>query len=495
MSLTNKFSALRSRLSKGPLQQGNFVRNVLTVATGTALAQAITIAAMPILSRMYSPAAFGLLATFVVLCDTAYQVACLGYQGSIVLPKRDQSAHTLWVSCICIGIASCILAEVVFLMQGERIAAWLGNPELEEWLWLVPVVMLIMVAFETTTYWCTRHKKFGQISTGIVSNRLAAVGTQLALGAVSATAAPSGLLIGNVFGSLTGLSVISAQGMRNMPAHYWKNLRLRRIFLLLHRYRHFPGYGLLSNLFAAAGRALPVICLGYFFTPAIVGFFAMSNRLVTAPIQLLSKAVVQVFYERANRANVDGNLGELTAGLYERMVALIMTPMGLLGLAAPDLIAVLLGGQWIQSGVFMQWLVIWLFFVATISPLHKIFLILERQRELAVINVVLFLVSAAALIAGGFSDDATLAIAFFAIASSFVRVGQALRVMFITGASIRTVPSTILKELLLATPFFLAMAATRFFFENTLIVSGAFMSLIILFAGLRAKKIIKPGRI
>ena len=172
-----------------------------------------------------------------------------------------------------------------------------------------------------------------------------------------------------------------------------------------------------------------------------------------------------------------------------------MTPMGLLGLAAPDLIAVLLGGQWIQSGVFMQWLVIWLFFVATISPLHKIFLILERQRELAVINVVLFLVSAAALIAGGFSDDATLAIAFFAIASSFVRVGQALRVMFITGASIRTVPSTILIELLLATPFFVAMAATRFFFENTLIVSGAFMSLIILFAGLRAKKIIKPGRI
>jgi len=26
-------------------------------------------------------------------------------------------------------------------MQGERIALWLGNPELEELLWLVPAVM------------------------------------------------------------------------------------------------------------------------------------------------------------------------------------------------------------------------------------------------------------------------------------------------------------------------------------------------------------------
>ena len=96
---------------------------------------------MPHLSRIYSPAAFGLLATFVVLCDTACQIGCLRHRGSIVLPKRDRSAHTLWVPCICIGIASCILAEVVFLMQGERIALWLGNPELEELLWLVPAVM------------------------------------------------------------------------------------------------------------------------------------------------------------------------------------------------------------------------------------------------------------------------------------------------------------------------------------------------------------------
>jgi lipopolysaccharide exporter len=233
--------------------------------------------------------------------------------------------------------------------------------------------------------------------------------------------------------------------------------------------------------------------LGYFFTPAIVGFFAMAYRLVGGPVQLLTSALIIVFYERANRAKIDGNLGDLTAGLYQRLAALLMTPMGLLGIAAPDLVSALLGDQWVQAGVYLQWLVIWLFCFASTSPLSKIFFILNRQRELAAINIARFLISAGALMAGGLSGDATVAVAFFAVFSSLVHIGEGLRVMVITGAPFRTILVAIAKEFVLAIPFLIAMLSVRYFSASNLVVSGAFLALLALFAALRLKAIIRPN--
>jgi O-antigen/teichoic acid export membrane protein len=167
--------------------------------------------------------------------------------------------------------------------------------------------------------------------------------------------------------------------------------------------------------------------------------------------------------------------------------------MGLLGIAAPDLVSALLGDQWVQTGVYLQWLVIWLFCFASTSPLSRIFFILNRQRELAAINIVRFLVSAGALIAGGLSGNATMAVAFFTLFSSLVHIGEGLRVMVITGAPVRTIPVAIAKELVLAIPFLVAMLSVRYLSASNLIVSGAFLALLALFAVLRLKTIIRPS--
>lgn len=46
------------------LTSGQFVRNVATLAAGTAAAQAIAMVFSPIITRLYGPEAFGLLAIF-----------------------------------------------------------------------------------------------------------------------------------------------------------------------------------------------------------------------------------------------------------------------------------------------------------------------------------------------------------------------------------------------------------------------------------------------
>ncbi len=49
--------------------KGEFTRNVLTLMTGTTIAQAIPIAISPILTRIYTPQDFGVYALFVSIGD------------------------------------------------------------------------------------------------------------------------------------------------------------------------------------------------------------------------------------------------------------------------------------------------------------------------------------------------------------------------------------------------------------------------------------------
>ena len=480
---------LKSLLTRGPLREGRFVRNVLTILAGTAFAQAISLAVMPILARLFAPEDFGLLATFAALSNMLAMFACMSYQGAIILPKRQEAAFTLWITCIIMSVLMSMVFGVLIWLLDTNIVDWLGNPALLSWLWLVPVSVAAWGIFESTSLWCTRNKNFADISTAMVKRRLALSGSQLALGLASATRSASGLIIGQVFGELTGVAVIARKALQHTPQRYWNSVRWQRISVLLHRYRRFPLYDLASSFAAALSRAMPVIVLGIFFNPAIVGFFAMANRLVAAPMQLGVTSITRVFFERANRARLAGNLDTMTAEVYRRLVVILMTPLALLAIAAPDLIVVLLGANWEESGYYLRWLALWFFFVSTASPLHRLFAVLERQDELAIINGLLFIVSTVALVIGGILDDARTALALFTTSASIVWFIQCLRVLRIAGVSATTLGSILIREVLQALPYAAAMLAIQAFVDNRLVICAAAVGIGSIFAAARLRNI------
>ena len=72
--------------------QSRFVRNVAAVATGIAAAQAISLAFMPFLTRLYGPEAFGALAAFTAVVNIITPLATLGYANAIVMPETEEGA-------------------------------------------------------------------------------------------------------------------------------------------------------------------------------------------------------------------------------------------------------------------------------------------------------------------------------------------------------------------------------------------------------------------
>ena len=112
----------------------SFTANVLTLTTGTAVAQAITIVATPILVRIYTPKDFGLLAVLTTITGTVSIVASWRYETAIVLPDNDEDAVNLLVLCIMIALGMTGLSLLVIGLFHQQITFWLKEPELEPWL-------------------------------------------------------------------------------------------------------------------------------------------------------------------------------------------------------------------------------------------------------------------------------------------------------------------------------------------------------------------------
>ena len=74
------------------LKPSESTKNILTLMSGTVLAQAIPIAITPILSRIYTEEDFGILAIYVSIATIVSVIATGRYEMAILLPREDEDA-------------------------------------------------------------------------------------------------------------------------------------------------------------------------------------------------------------------------------------------------------------------------------------------------------------------------------------------------------------------------------------------------------------------
>src|ERR1700729_1649505 len=107
MLMSRSFSRFMDRW----LPRGGFARSVSIVAGGTAMSQAIAVAASPVLTRIYHPADFGGLQVFISLMALALVAASGRYEVALLLPEDEQSAiDILGVAVVCVCLTAAVAA-------------------------------------------------------------------------------------------------------------------------------------------------------------------------------------------------------------------------------------------------------------------------------------------------------------------------------------------------------------------------------------------------
>jgi O-antigen/teichoic acid export membrane protein len=223
-----------------------------------------------------------------------------------------------------------------------------------------------------------RSKQYSCLATTRVRQSIVQVTCQLILGAVGIGS--FGLVGGDLLGKLDAAAVLSR---RTWAAHagWFHGVTLRRLGGVVRRYRRFPLYSSWAALVNAAATWLPGILLAQLFGLHVVGWFALSQRILTTPLTLFSESVAKVYF--AECAELRRGSPERLLPLFWKTVwcqaALAVCAVVLIALPAPFLFAWLFGPAWEAGGWYV---VAWSFMAAAkcISyPLGATLDVLERQ--------------------------------------------------------------------------------------------------------------------
>ena len=94
------------------LPGGAFARHVVTLASGTAMGQLLLVLALPVLTRLYSPADYGALAVYSATLTVLLVLVSLRFEVAIPLPEDDQVAGSLLALSL-LSLAAVTLVVIV----------------------------------------------------------------------------------------------------------------------------------------------------------------------------------------------------------------------------------------------------------------------------------------------------------------------------------------------------------------------------------------------
>ena len=277
--------------------QSASVRNVLKLAGGTAGSQVIIVAAAPILTRLYGPDSFGLLATFASILALLNVVSSLRYELAIAVPEDDAEAVALVWLCFVLVAISTVFTALGVAMLGDTLVGWLHQPALKPLLWLLPVCLFLTGLYQPLSYWAIRRKQFGLLAQTKFSQSIIGVVTNL----VAAPLGTIGLLLGQIISLCSGIKQLF-----NDIAYSSASLKMSR--KLFNSYRDIGLPSILSGLINTAGSQIPILLIAGYYDTSDLGVLSLMQRLALLPATLVAKATSQVFLQRIG---VSKSLSEL----------------------------------------------------------------------------------------------------------------------------------------------------------------------------------------
>lgn len=355
-------------------RRGGFMRAVLVLVSGTALAHALTALALPFLSRLYQPADFGLLAVFSGLLSILSVSACLRYELAIPLATDDDEAMGLLaLSLICAAGISALLA-VPILLAPDQIASLLGQPLLEPYLLLLVPGTALAGGFSALQFWYVRQQRFALLARTRVAQSAAAASTQIGFGWAGLT--PLGLLLGYMLN--VGIACLSLGGslIRQRSPLPWG-----RLSALAASYSRFPKYSTLEALANTAAIQIPIIMIAAQANAAEAGYLMLALYVMQAPMALIGGAISQVYLSRAADENRLGRLATFTTEVLSGLCKTGLGPLLMAAVVSPLAFSIVFGPQWDRAGWLVVWMTPWFMLQFITVPISTALHVTGRQKQ------------------------------------------------------------------------------------------------------------------
>lgn len=351
------------------------IRKVTTLLAGNVLAQIVhVVTILVVVAGFFDPADFGAYAVAMSFVGILSSVACLRYELGIVSTRVDAAAANLAVASAGIAIAISLfgfwLVGPLIEFFGSRISLGTSAP-------MIASLVLFKALEQVSGSLLVRREAYLQYS---VLRVLQALIVLAGFSVVAGSGATSGGMLLTTMASyfifaLCGFVIAARNGSL-------RGVRLARMRSVLRSNQDFLKYSTPQTLIdSALGHGINFV-LAVFAGANIVGYYNFMQRIIKAPLALLSGAVSQVLFRfcAANRddpARVSGVL----ARTYRYVVGGLVAALLFFFLAHEFFEYLPFADRWGGLRDYVLPLTVWMLSSFLLSPFATLPVVYGRQRE------------------------------------------------------------------------------------------------------------------
>lgn len=353
------------------LPKGEFSCNVTILATSSAFAQGISIVAVPVLTRLYTPADYGIVALFNSVMAILMVVATLRYEWAIPNPKKDEDAINLFVVCFIVMVGATILTASIIMLFFDKFENFHNFSTIKPYLWLIPLYILGVATYQILNAWAIRKKSFKPIAKTRISQSMSSSIISIGLGFFKN--GPLGLLLGGLVGQTAGIGTLASLLWKE-DRQILKCIQKTKTITYLKRYLNFALLSTGTSIVNTASLQITTILLITYFETAVVGWYYLAQRVIGIPTGLIGQATGQTFWAEAARL-IRSDPRELRRVFHKfsKKLAMLSLLIAAAGIVSPFVFGFIFGSEnWSMAGRYALYLtpmIMAQFIVGTLSHL------------------------------------------------------------------------------------------------------------------------------
>ena len=368
MNLFNNYAInfYRQRILKS-----NFLKNIVTLTTGSFFSQLILLGFSPVLTRLYEPSDFANFYLFNTLSTTMLPAIALRYNIALVVVKEKKESDKLFKLSIWVAIFISALTFIIIILFKNFFIDILNAESIRGWLIFFPVVTFFSGLNLIFIDYSNRNKQYKFISFILIIKSL--------FGTLIAFIIPFlhiGIELNGLIISLLMTPIFSVFLFLLKYKKFSRNLNINfNLIFLAKKYRKFPLFSALPSFLNNLTASLPILFLTKYYPLAIVGYYSLSNRVAIAPLGFISKSISQVHLRKVSELiHSDKNPIDYILKLTIILIFVMSIPFLLFTFFGREIIPIIFGNEWEMSGVFISILMPAIsikFIVSTLSPVFS----------------------------------------------------------------------------------------------------------------------------
>ncbi|MEA3451626.1 MAG: oligosaccharide flippase family protein [Bacteroidota bacterium] len=357
--------------------KSEFSRNILTLMTGTVIAQAIPIGISPILTRMYTPEDFGVFAVYMSIVSIIAAFVTGRYELAIMLPKKDEDAINILTLSVIITFFVSISILLIVLIFNLEITNFLGNSEISSWLYFIPLSVFLTGIYQSFNYWSNRKKQYKLLATSRVIQSTATATSNLSMGFNGL--GTSGLIVGGVIGQSLATSVLGKM-IWDEGKNHLANVNKLKIFALGKKYSKFPKYDLSAYVAYSIYSNFAAIFFNKFFESSVSGFYFFANKLLKTPFSFFISAFSDVFYQKLSQSKTNEAISNEVNYYSLKIFKITIIPFIVVVYSSFYYVEFIFGEEWKELYKYIYIFSLPIYIGLLLSPYRHILKIINRQE-------------------------------------------------------------------------------------------------------------------